>query len=260
MRALLVLAVVGSLLLFESRGSRRRDAAFAGRAGARALVVSPGEPGRLVLGQLAGARWRSRRVRLAAPAGASVLVLGPTQSGKTSSIVVPALLRWEGPVLAASVKDDLVLQAAAWRRRSGDVGVLDPSTPERPLSVRFDPVATATSWTGARRAAAAVCEAGPGESAGGDATFWGQLAAKLLAPLLRAAALDGGGIEQVGRWLDERSFAEPLDRLLDAGEDAAERALRAPRWTARTASSARCWPRSRPRSPPCSPGRARPPR
>jgi type IV secretory pathway TraG/TraD family ATPase VirD4 len=225
--ALIVLGAVGYLLVLEARGSRRRDASFAGRRGASELLIDRDHPGRLVLGRLAGPRWRARRLRLAAPNGASVLVIGPTQSGKTSSIVVPALLSWEGPVLAASVKDDLVRETAAWRRRAAEVGILDPGTPDRPLSVRFDPVAMAGDWRGARRIARALCEAGPGELAGSDASFWGQLASKLLAPLLRAAALEGDGIEQVGRWLDERSFASPLDRLLDAGEEAAARSLQA---------------------------------
>ena len=58
-------------------------------------------PGRLVLG-------RTGRHLVAAEPGQSVIVFGATQSHKTSGFAVPALLEWAGPVVAASVKTDLV--------------------------------------------------------------------------------------------------------------------------------------------------------
>ena len=145
-----------------------RDARFATRSAAKPLVLQGPSSGRIGLGRWATGSWRGTRHRLAAPAGGSVLVVGPTQSGKSSSLVIPALLAWEGPVLAASVKDDLVLATAAWRRRLGEVGVLDPLGAQPAMACRFDPVALAGSWPKARAAAGALCEP-LAESGGSDA-------------------------------------------------------------------------------------------
>ena len=46
----------------------------------------------------------------------SLLVVGPTQSGKTSGLAIPALLEWQGPVLATSVKGDLLGHTEAARK------------------------------------------------------------------------------------------------------------------------------------------------
>ena len=51
----------------------------------------------------------------------SLIVFGPTQSHKTSGLAVPAILGWEGPVIAASVKTDLIEHTIAHRRAMGSV-------------------------------------------------------------------------------------------------------------------------------------------
>ncbi|MGH2928810.1 MAG: type IV secretory system conjugative DNA transfer family protein, partial [Solirubrobacteraceae bacterium] len=71
-------------------------------------------------------RALGRRV-LAAEMAQSVAVVGPTQSGKTTALAVPAILGWDGPVLAASVKTDLVRDTLMWRRRCGTVWCFDPA-------------------------------------------------------------------------------------------------------------------------------------
>ena len=57
------------------------------------------------------------RVRL--DRGHSLLVVGPTQAGKTSSLVVPAILGWNGPVVVTSVKNDVVAITAGVARDAG---------------------------------------------------------------------------------------------------------------------------------------------
>jgi type IV secretory pathway TraG/TraD family ATPase VirD4 len=49
----------------------------------------------------------------------SVLVFGPTGSYKTSALVIPAVLEWTGPLLATSVKPDLLRATMAHRARLG---------------------------------------------------------------------------------------------------------------------------------------------
>ena len=67
---------------------------------------------------------RVGRTLVATEARHSVLVLGPTQSGKTTGLAIPALLEWDGPVVATSVKGDLVAHTRGFRAGSGpDLGV-----------------------------------------------------------------------------------------------------------------------------------------
>ena len=57
------------------------------------------------------------------------------------------------------------------------------------------------------------------------ARFWNAEAAKLLAPLLHAAALGPGHMQAVIGWLDDRETDEPTDILAAAGATAAQRQL-----------------------------------
>ncbi len=80
--------------------------------------------GRVVLGRV------GRQVVAAEPAQ-SVIVFGPTQSHKTSGFAVPAILGWDGPVVAASVKTDLLEHTVGHRRSRGAGAVLRPDRFDR---------------------------------------------------------------------------------------------------------------------------------
>jgi len=217
--ALLILGavVLAGVALVSRATPRRRDPGFASRGHVRELWVGHVDPARIPLGRYATPRWRPTGRLLAAPAGGSVLVLGPTQSGKTSSLVIPALLAWEGPVLAASVKSDLVVASAAWRRTQGPIGVLEPSDPDRSMGACFDPVTLAVDWESARRVASQMCEVASEESPTSDAGFWSQLAGKLLGPLLLAANGIGGDLDLVAAWIDRRECHEVEEALAARG-------------------------------------------
>jgi hypothetical protein len=88
-------------------------ASWATRRDLRALVVRRDTPltGRIVLGRT---MWRQT---IATPHRQSLLVFGPTLSGKTSSFVIPTLLRWRGPVIATSSKVDMLLATLPARRQ-----------------------------------------------------------------------------------------------------------------------------------------------
>src|ERR1700735_592730 len=88
-------------------GGTRRGARWATRRDLRLLLVGPDTPppGRLLLGALPGT---GRQRGVAAESAQSLVVVGPTQSGKTTSLAVPAILDSRGPVLAASGKSDLL--------------------------------------------------------------------------------------------------------------------------------------------------------
>jgi type IV secretion system protein VirD4 len=201
---------------------------WAQRADLAGLAVRRPVPGRVVVG-----RARGRLVCL--EPGQALAVVGPTQSHKTSGLVVPALLRWPGPVVAASVKADLVRASLQARLRLGRVFLYDPVQVAGPglwadgaEPVGWTPVDGATSWAGARRLASAlasVARSRAGDLRDGD--FWYQQAAKLLGPLLHAAALGGLPVTEVLRWLETQEAEEPGALLDAAGAWPALQALRA---------------------------------
>ena len=228
MRLLILLAggaVLAAIALSSPARRRRPDARFASRGDLRALRSRASEPGRVPLGRVTSSLGVLGARRLAAPARDSVLVLGPTGGGKTSSILIPAILAWEGPVLAVSVKDDLVTTTSAWRRTQGPLAVIDPSGRHDGMAARFDPVTGAVDPSAARRVAASLCLGVAVSGHEAEARFWSQLAAKLLAPLLLAAHVGGVGIDQVAGWIDRRDEMVPIDLLHAAGEQRAVDAL-----------------------------------
>lgn len=204
-------------------GSQARGWARSGDLRPLRAAGAPGD--RIVLGTLGGHL-------LAAEARHSVMVVGPTQSGKTTGLAIPAILEWAGPVLATSVKADLLRETIAWRRRLGQVQYYDPTGSIGDLdgvsrSSSWSPLAGACSWPGARRVASALCSvARSGDTGMEDAGFWYANAEKLIAPLLFAASSAGASITEVVRWLDEEETAEVLLALEIAGVPEALRAAR----------------------------------
>lgn len=174
----------------------RPEAGIARPSELRRLTVAAPMPGRLTLG-------RAGRRLLAAEADASLAVVGPTGCGKTAGLAIPALLEWKGPVLATSVKADLVDAAFAHRERQGHVWVYDPTAASGVDSASWSPLSICGSWAGAQRMAAWLCEAAAARrDSVSDADYWYAQARKGLAPYLLAAALDGAPMAQVVRWVD----------------------------------------------------------
>ncbi|MGH9083486.1 MAG: type IV secretory system conjugative DNA transfer family protein, partial [Acidimicrobiales bacterium] len=208
-------------------GRGAASATWAGRSAVRPLRVAGLEPGRLALGTAAGPRWRAGGTALAAEHAQSVAVVGPTQSGKTTALAVPAILGWDGPVVAASVKTDLVRDTLEWRRRCGRVWCFDPGRATALPASRWSPLLRAGTWPGARRVAADLTEVAHGTSTTSDGEFWYASAAKLLAPLLFAAAAAGCAMDDVVRWVDTQEVGEVVDILQATGVPEALQAARA---------------------------------
>ena len=72
----------------------------------------------------------------------------------------------------------------------------------------WSPLTGCGEWREACRAAAELCEAAKGEGTTADGEFWYATAAKLLAPLFVAAALDGRTMADVVRWVDTQEVGE----------------------------------------------------
>jgi type IV secretion system protein VirD4 len=162
---------------------------------------------RLVLG-------RAGRTLIATEARHSVLVLGPTQSGKTTGLAIPAVLEWDGPVVATSVKGDLVAATRGFRQGVGRTWLFDPTaSADAGATSRWSPLGEAATWAGAQRIASWLVEATPSRVGLADGAFWFSAAAKLLAPLLLAASRDGRTMADVVRWTNLQESGEP-ERIL----------------------------------------------
>ena len=194
--------------------SAKHAATWAGSRELRLLTVRDPEPGRVILGRTPGAFDRL----LAAEDCHSVLVFGPTGSYKTSALVIPAVLEWSGPLVATSVKPDLLRATMAHRARRGQVVVIDPLGASGVQAARWTPLASCGTWAGAQQTAlmlANAIEQTPTEEQRPDHRFWKTMGTKFLAPVLFAAATKGLGMPEVLHWLDNREDPE-ITTILEA--------------------------------------------
>ncbi len=172
------------------------------------LLVHRPQPGRLTLGTV------GRRL-VATEAQHSVAVIGPAGTGKTTGFAIPALLEWDGPVIATSVKGDLLQHTIDHRREMGETWVFDPVASTDQPTAGWSPLQSAGHWQGALRMAAWLASTARAGERGGlqDSDFWYAVAQKLLAPLLFAAARTGATMADVIRWVDLQDDEEPLRAL-----------------------------------------------
>jgi type IV secretion system protein VirD4 len=225
---LLVLGVLGIALLalgwrvyrrLEERlpGTRSYGSSWASRHDLRDLVLRKGSDltGRIVLGRM---HWRQT---IASPVRHSLLLFGPTLSGKTLSFVIPTVLRWRGPVIATSSKVDLLLATITRRQRRGQVYLLDPFRASGLESIRWSPLVGSRSWAGALDMAYWLTQAASVSHTIQSAEFWETLAKNLLAPLLYAAAnKPGATMLTVVRWANEYQTADEVLAVFTAMEEA----------------------------------------
>ena len=178
------------------------SAGFARSRDLAGLTVAAPEPGRLTLG------YAGRRL-IAAEAQTSLAVVGPTGCGKTAGFAIPALLEWEGPVIATSVKNDLLGPTLKRRLELGKVWIYDPTAKSGKPANRWTPLASCTTWPGAMRIAAWLCEAAqPRMDTVTDGDYWYTQARKALAPYLYAAAVSQRTMSDVVRWIDAQELDE----------------------------------------------------
>jgi type IV secretory pathway TraG/TraD family ATPase VirD4 len=156
---------------------------------------------------------------VAAAPESAVMVLGPPRSGKTSAVMIPALMGASGAVVSTSTKPDVMRATIGARAEVGEIWLFDPSASESlPDGVRrlsWSPVSAAATWDGAlimARAMSTASRAGAGTT---NESHWSERAAALLAPLLHAAQLTARPIEEVLRWTLRQDLAPALQILAD---------------------------------------------
>ncbi len=194
---------------------RKRAARWATAADLADLRVRRPQRGRITLGY-------HRRAMIAAEERASVMVVGPTQSGKTTGLVVPSMSEWDGPVLATSIKTDLLVKTLAARSQIGEARVFDPTQATTLGHAVWSPLSAARTWTGARRTAAALLGVGDNRANhSADDAFWRPAGARYLASLLFAATKATDlTMADVLHWIATADFDEPT-KLLDGSKDGA---------------------------------------
>jgi type IV secretory pathway TraG/TraD family ATPase VirD4 len=144
--------------------------------------------------------------------------VGPTQVGKTSSFVVPALLRWRDALVVASVKHDVVDATQRWRSLLGDVQILEP---DLRTGLTWDPLEDVTSFRRGVEVARDLTLA-PSSHSSGETEFWNTMAVKLLGAMFTLAKLNGGTIFDVVQSFESRAFfstgnaPDEVVRALDA--------------------------------------------
>jgi hypothetical protein len=227
--AALLLALIASAALWlgaRRRSSRRRG----GWAKRRDLRPLRAKDDGVVLGL-----HRGRPI--AVESRHSTLVIGATQTHKTTGLAVPAILEADDlAVLALSVKDDIVSDTIGWRSAlAGHHWLFDPTgvfeTPgvtDEPGGVRGDearrlnlrsrvvqsgwsPLALAMSWQGALSTAFDLTRSGAAAHAGADGEnkFFYDSAEALIACYLYAAANEPTAtMRTVVRWVAQRARDE----------------------------------------------------
>ena len=121
----------------------------------------------------------------------STLVVGPSRSGKTSSLIIPNLLTTSRAVVTTSTKDDVV-RTMSESARAHETLLFDPSgtvpTPPGVRRVGYSPLRAAREWDHAVVVTRTLVDSTHGRHAE-SSSHWVERAGALVAPLLHASSL-----------------------------------------------------------------------
>jgi len=225
--ALLALLCLTALLLglhgTSGASSRRSDpATWATRRQERRLAV-PRDPRQRRWRLVAGRGRATGRI----PAGhdcVSAVAFGPNGSGKTTSLIIPNVLDWDGPVVLTTAKPQDLAPVIRARAERGPVWVIAPGGAPGHETVGWSPIAAADDDDQADRVAEWMVESS-GMTGDPKARPWNAQARKYLKGLLLAAHLSGGGLAQWVEWIHagERARDHVEDILRVAGHEATAR-------------------------------------
>jgi type IV secretory pathway TraG/TraD family ATPase VirD4 len=143
------------------------------------------------------------------------VVAGP-RVGKSTSLVIPAILAAPGAVVTTSNKRDVLDATRDLRADAGPVWVFDPQAVARESAAWWwNPLSYVTDDTRAAKLAGYFAAGSRAANAKTDA-FFDSAGQNLLAGLLLAAAVAGRPIRDVFTWLTDPTEEEPV-QLLRAG-------------------------------------------
>ncbi|MFZ0218129.1 MAG: type IV secretory system conjugative DNA transfer family protein [Candidatus Dormiibacterota bacterium] len=158
---------------------------------------------RLILGRLSAPGLGAPFVATAP--GVSVLVFGPTGSGKSAGLCVPQILEWDGPVIAVSVKNDLVVQTAGHRQHLGTTDVYDPTGTTGLATCTWSPIARCEDFDRAMRVGQWLVQGQSKVEANAEWAHWEDAAIRLVSTALYAGANLELSITDALSWLDDGS-------------------------------------------------------
>ena len=215
-------AVGYALWPHQRRAATAEPARWATRTDERRIAVQRDpatRPWRLTAG-----RGRQTRRLLAGDDCVSAVVFGPNGSGKTTSLIVPNVLDWDGPVVLTTAKPQDLEPICRARATSGPVWVIAPGGATGHALGGWSPLEGIEDAETADRVAEWMVESS-GMTADAKARPWNAQARKYLKGLLLATALSGGGITRWVEWIHagERARDHVEDILRSAGHDATAR-------------------------------------
>lgn len=148
----------------------------------------------------------------------STLVLGPSRSGKTTSLIIPNLLMTSRSSVVTSTKDDVV-KMMAHARSDGATLLFDPSgtvdVPRGVHRVGYSPIRQSVRWDGAVLAARSLIDVAQRGRDHRSDDHWTERAGALIAPMLHGAALQGESLGRLASRIDERCGDDMVDVLRD---------------------------------------------
>jgi type IV secretory pathway TraG/TraD family ATPase VirD4 len=147
----------------------------------------------------------------------STLVLGPSRSGKTTSLIIPNLLMTTRSSIVTSTKDDVV-RAMSAARHDGATLLFDPSgtvpTPPGVRRVGYSPLRSANTWDGAVLTTRSLVDVSRRRHLDEGDSHWNERAGALVAPLLHGSALRGESLGQLASRVDARMGEDIAAELL----------------------------------------------
>jgi len=197
-------------------GDTSRPARWATARHERRIAVRPDPTQRRW--RLVAGRGRASRRLLAGDDCVSAVVFGPNGSGKTTGLIVPNVLDWDGPVVLTTAKPQDLEPICQARASHGPVWVIAPGGAPGHTLAGWSPIAAAVDDESADR----IAEWMVGSSGMTDdpkARPWNSQARKYLKGLLLAAHIAGGDLDQWTQWIfaGEKARDHVEDVLRSAG-------------------------------------------
>lgn len=175
----------------------------------KTIIVKTPTSNRLILGKL------SRGNLIATETNHSVIVIGPTQSGKTSGFVIPSVLEWTGPIIVTSVKEDIYRSTFHKRSKMGEIFVFDLDNQLNTLKASWNFLNLCGDFPSAMTVAKEFCLSSVELfwGANSETRFWYLMASKVLGPLLLASAIANLPLQELFGWINNSDFSKAVEIL-----------------------------------------------
>ncbi|MFJ8627451.1 type IV secretory system conjugative DNA transfer family protein [Kitasatospora sp. NPDC093550] len=216
---LVVLLAVLAGVVVRRLGRRRRRSPAGGATWGGAKVEKemalPDDPSQRPDRITAGRGQETRKVVGVIERSASAIAFGPPGSAKTSGLLAPNAAEWQGPALVTTTKAADLQEIYAARSHVGPVWVIAPAgIPAGPWkTAHWSPVDYADGEEAAERMAEWMADASQ-KAYDPKAEPWMIQARAIVAGLLLAARVSGGGIKAFRRWLTQGEAAVDHVRAL----------------------------------------------